>query len=133
MSPRLAPEPRPATDAEGHLRKTAAVRPDVARTLRAEPLDIVTERLEGPPFDLVIATNILPYFDDRQLALAMCNVAAMVAPGGFFLHNEPRASLGDITDALGLRFEQLRHVALASVREAAPLADSVWLHRKAGR
>jgi hypothetical protein len=124
---------RGSAGTSGHLRKTVRVRQDVARALRAQSLDIVTERLEAPPFDLVIATNVLPYFDDRQLALAMCNVAAMLAPGGFFLHNEPRPSLGAITDGLGLRFEQSRHVLIASVREAAPLADSVWLHRKVTR
>lgn len=115
---------------EGHLRRIVEVRPDVARALHGEALDIVTERLDGPPFDVVIATNILPYFDDRELTLTLCNVAAMLAPGGFFLHNEARPLLGDVADALGLRFEQSRHVAIASVREAAPLADSIWLHRR---
>jgi hypothetical protein len=85
------------------------------------------------PFDLVIATNILPYFDDTQLMLAISNVAAMLAPNGVFMHNEPRPSLGDITDALGLRFEQLRRVSIASVSGAAgPLTDVVMLHRKSG-
>ena len=55
-----------------------------ARALRAEPLDIVTQRLDGERFDLIIATNILPYFDDPQLALAMANIASMLAPGGVF-------------------------------------------------
>ena len=56
-----------------------------------------------PGFDLIIATNILPYFDDIQLMLAMGNVSRMLAPGGVFLHNEARPVLGDITEALGLR------------------------------
>ena len=42
----------------------------------------------------MIATNILPYFDDQQLALAASNIAAMLAPGGVFLHNEARPILG---------------------------------------
>jgi len=119
-----------AAGTRGHLRKSVRVRPEVARALDGQLLDIVTERLEGVPFDLVIATNILPYFDDRELSLAMCNVAAMLAPDGFFLHNEPRPMLGDVTEALGLRFEQSRQAAIASVREAPPLADGVWIHRK---
>jgi hypothetical protein len=56
-----------------------------ARALRAEALDIVTERLDGESFDLIVATNILPYFDDPQLALAMTNIAAMLAPGGGYV------------------------------------------------
>jgi predicted TPR repeat methyltransferase len=107
------------------------VRAEAAQTLDAEPLDIVTARLNTPPFDLIIATNILPYFDDTQLMLAMSNIAAMLAPGGVFMHNEPRPVLGDITVAVGMPFEQSRSVTIASVDGSpAPLADSVWLHRK---
>ena len=116
----------------GHLRSTVRVGPAAARALEAETLDIVTERLDGRPFDLVIATNILPYFDDGELMLAMSNIAAMLAPGGVFLHNESRPLMGDVTAAVGLPFEQSRHVVIATVRGApAPLFDSVWLHRKA--
>jgi hypothetical protein len=87
--------------------------------------------LTGAPFDLIVATNILPYFDDTQLTLATSNIAAMLGPGGVFMHNEPRPVLGDITEAVGLRFEQLRRVTLASVTGAAgPLTDVVMLHRK---
>ncbi len=114
-----------------HMAKRIVVRPDFGRTVSAEPLDIVTERLTGAPFDLIVATNILPYFDDTQLTLATSNIAAMLGPGGVFMHNEPRPVLGDITEAVGLRFEQLRRVTLASVTGAAgPLTDVVMLHRK---
>ncbi len=64
------------------------------------------------PFDLVIATNILPYFDDGELMLAMSNIAAMLAPGGVFLHNEGRPMLGDVTTAVRL-----------AVRAVAPRRD----------
>ena len=115
----------------GHLRSTVRVGPAAARALAAEPLDIVTERLASKPFDLVIATNILPYFDDGELMLAISNIAAMLAPGGVFLHNEARPVVGDLTAAVGLPFEQSRHVVIATVRGAqSPLYDSVWLHRK---
>ncbi len=63
--------------------------------------------------------------------LAMSNLAAMLAPGGVFLHNESRPTLAGITSAVGLTFEQSRHAVIANVRGApAPLFDSVWLHRK---
>jgi hypothetical protein len=116
-----------------HLAKLVHVRDDVARSLSAEQLDIVTARLAEPPFDLIIATNILPYFDNTQLMLAMSNIAAMLAPDGVFMHNEPRPALGDIAEAVGLRFEQLRRVTIASVTGGAPLTDVVMLHRKSGR
>ena len=121
----------PRSDVSGHLFKTIHPPADVARSLSAEELDVVTARLSGSPFDLIIATNILPYFDDTQLMLAMSNVASMLAPGGVFMHNEPRPVLGDITEAVGLHFEQLRRVTIASLTDgAAPLTDVVMLHRK---
>jgi hypothetical protein len=123
--------PPPIGSMPPHFSRNITVRHDVAQTLSAEQLDIVTERLTSAPFDVIIATNILPYFDDTQLMLAMSNVAAMLAPDGIFMHNEPRPVLGDITEAVGLRFEQLRRVTIASVSgAAAPLTDVVMLHRK---
>jgi hypothetical protein len=114
----------------GHLSKTVRVRAEAARTLDAEPLDIVTARLDMPAFDLIIATNILPYFDDTKLALAMTNIAGMLAPGGVLLHNEARPVLGELCDALGLPYQQSRQGIIASVRGAPALSDTVWLHRK---
>jgi len=118
----------------GPLQKTVRVRASVARALRAETLDIVTERLGGGPFDLIVATNILPYFDDTELTLALANIGAMLAPGGAFLHNEARPLLQEVTAALGMRLEQSRHAVIATVRGApAPLFDSVWVHRRPHR
>ncbi len=115
---------------DGHLTKTLRLHPVWTRAISAERLDIVTERLDGKPFDLVVATNILPYFDDTQLALALANIAAMTAPGGVFLHNERRPVVEPLTAALGLPFEGARTVTIADVRNAPPLFDSVFLHRK---
>jgi hypothetical protein len=116
---------------KGHLVKTIDVTADAARTLGADRLDIVIERLDGAPFDLVIATNVLPYFDDMELAMAMSNIASMLAPGGLFLHNEARPLLGELAKQVGVPFEQSRHAVIANVKDAkAPLFDSVFLHRK---
>jgi hypothetical protein len=114
---------------DGGRGKTVSVAAPAARVLRAVPLDIVTERLAGERFDLIIATNILPYFDDPQLALALSNITAMLLPGGAFLHNEQRPVLGEFTTALGLPLQQSRHAVIATVSGAkAPLYDSVFLH-----
>jgi SAM-dependent methyltransferase len=123
-----------AAAGKARLQKTIRVSPAAAHVLDAVPLDIVTDRLEGEPFDLIIATNILPYFDDVQLMLVLSNVASMLRPGGIFLHNEARTSLGDMSAAVGLAFQQSRHVTIADVRGApAPLFDSVWLHVRDAR
>ncbi|PYR54921.1 MAG: hypothetical protein DMF85_20985 [Acidobacteria bacterium] len=114
-----------------HLRKIVRVRAAAARALGAESLDVVTERVTGAPFDVIIATNILPYFDDVQLMLAMTNIARMLAPGGVFLHNEIRPSMRDVAAAVGLPLEQSRQAVIATVRDApSPLVDSVFVHRR---
>lgn len=120
---------QPAT-ASNRLVKTVRVNEAAARALNAATIDVVTERLDTEPFDVAIATNIFPYFDDGQLTLALTNVAAMLRPGGVLLHNESRPLVGEVTETLGVRFEQSRHATIASVRGAPPLGDSVWIHRK---
>jgi SAM-dependent methyltransferase len=115
---------------DGRLGKTVRVSAAAARALDSAPLDIVTERMTEAPFDLIVATNILPYFDDTQLALVLSNIASMLPPGGLFLHNERRPLVGDLGEMVGLRFEQARTVTIADVRNGSPLFDSVFLHRK---
>jgi len=114
----------------GHLSKTVAVSAKTARTLRAEPLNIVTERLTGEPFDLIVATNILPYFDRVERLLALSNISGMLAPGGVFLHNDPRPEVIQDAIAAGLAGEQLRQVIIAGVKGAPSLADTIVLHRR---
>jgi hypothetical protein len=114
---------------QGVRGKTVSISARAARTLQAAPLDIVTERLAGQRFDLIVATNILPYFDDPQLALALSNIAGMLLPGGAFLHNEARPVLGEFADALDMPLVQSRHAVIATVAGAkAPLYDSVFIH-----
>jgi hypothetical protein len=119
-----------AVAADRHYQHSIAVRPAVARAVTAERLNIVTERLVGePPFDVAVATNVLTYFDDRQLALALSNIHAMLRPGGYLLHNESRAGLVDTAARLGL---PLLHTRTAILRGPAskPLYDTLWLHQK---
>ncbi len=50
-------------------------------------LDVVAQVADGSGFDLVVATNILVYYDRFQQALAMAAIARMMNPGGAFLSN----------------------------------------------
>ena len=72
-APAQAPSSKAITDA-AELR---AVREagDVQR-MSVMDLNIVTQRLDGEPFDLVIATNVFIYYDVLEQALAMSNVGA---------------------------------------------------------
>ena len=71
--------------------RAVTVSPDVLHLLRPVDLDIVYQRLDLPPgehFDLVVATNVLIYYDTFEQALATANIAAMLAPGGILVSND---------------------------------------------
>jgi chemotaxis methyl-accepting protein methylase len=58
--------------------------------LRGYDLNVVTQTIDlpaGQGFDLVIATNVLVYYDRLQQALAMANIARMMNSGAVFLAN----------------------------------------------
>jgi hypothetical protein len=107
--------------------RRVAVAPAVSRAIAARELDIVLDRVPIEA-DLVVITNVLPYLDDRELTMALANIAAMLSPGGVLLHNEARTEVGAITTALGLPLAQSRTAVLATLREAPPLYDSVFIH-----
>jgi hypothetical protein len=71
--------------------RAVRIRPGVVRSLQVRDLNVVVERLDPLPdaerFDLVIATNILVYYDVFEQSLALANIAAMLRPGGLLLSN----------------------------------------------
>ena len=73
--------------------RAIAVRPDVVRAVVPEDANIVLQRPDPLPgderFDLVIATNILIYYDVFEQSLALANISRMLAPGGLLLTNNP--------------------------------------------
>jgi SAM-dependent methyltransferase len=115
---------------DGRYQQSIAVRAAVRRAMHAERLNIVTERLvDRAGFDLVVITNVLTYFDDRQLALALSNIAAMLRPGGYLLHNEARAGLVETAASMQLPVLHMR-TTLIGGSTSRPLYDTVWLHQK---
>ena len=67
------------------------VSPGVIRLITPLDLDIVYQRANVSPaerFDLVVATNVLIYYDTFEQALATANIAAMLAPQGMLLTND---------------------------------------------
>jgi hypothetical protein len=79
--------PASNTIAEQAELRSVRVTPDVVRRISVADVNIVTERLDGEAFDLVIATNVFVYYDVLEQALAMANVEAMLRPGAFLLAN----------------------------------------------
>jgi hypothetical protein len=75
------------------------VPPAIVSSIQAEDLNIVLQRLEPlsaeQRFDLVVATNVLAYYDEFEQLLALTNIANMLAPGGWLLANGafPRSAI----------------------------------------
>ncbi|MBA3712318.1 MAG: hypothetical protein H0W76_07685 [Pyrinomonadaceae bacterium] len=115
---------------ERHLSTSLLVRPDVAMMVSAEQLNVVTERADASTgYDLVIVTNVFPYFNTTELLLALSNIESITGRGGYLIHNEPRPELFSLAKLQGLPVIQSRTVLIASGR-GAPLYDGVWTHRK---
>jgi SAM-dependent methyltransferase len=71
--------------------RTLVIPPGIVAAMLPLDLNVVLERLEPLPadrqFDLVVATNILLYYDVFEQALAAANIARMLRPGGILLTN----------------------------------------------
>src|SRR6266581_5959722 len=84
-------KPLPVPQALGGITlRAVAIAPRFASRITPLDLNIVAQRMdieEGQGFDLVVATNILVYYDRFQQALAMASIARMMNPGGIFLAN----------------------------------------------
>jgi SAM-dependent methyltransferase len=85
-APAEGPAAPQALDGQAELR-TVRVAPAAVRHLSVKGLNVVTQRLDGESFDLVIATNVFVYYDAFEQALALSNVDAMLKPGGYLLAN----------------------------------------------
>jgi len=68
------------------------VQPSVVLSIEPRDLNIVLQRVEplapDEQFDLIVATNILLYYDVFEQSLALANIAKMLRPGGLFLTND---------------------------------------------
>jgi SAM-dependent methyltransferase len=104
---------------------TRAVRFPLA-ALDAADVNIVAQQLALKPsekFDLVIATNILVYYDPFEQALALGNIAAMLRPGGFLLTNDELPDVPTIPIRLIDR-------TTAVYSEQSRLGDTVFWYRR---
>jgi hypothetical protein len=110
--------------------RAVGVRPATVMSVMPLDLNIVLQRLEplaaDEQFDLIIATNVLAYYDVFEQSLAFVNVAKMLRSGGFFLTNNgifelppiPMQRVGEI---------DVPHVHLPGIGEAI---DRVFWYRR---
>jgi SAM-dependent methyltransferase len=98
----------------------------IANNIRAVRANILTERTTQT-YDLVVATNVLLYFDDNELGLALSNIAHALKPGGHLLHNDLRPAIEQWGRQLKLPPIHARTVRIDPARE---LYDGVVLHQR---
>lgn len=71
-------------------RRGILLKPQFAARVTMEEMNIVTQTFDAaaaPGFDLVVATNVLDYYNQWEQALALTSVAQMMAKGGILLSN----------------------------------------------
>jgi hypothetical protein len=77
------------------------------------------EREQAQAFDLLVASNILAYYDRFQRALAMASNARMMNPGGIFLAN-------DAPSAGRVRLVDLSIVIPSLLQPVGATAETYW-------
>jgi len=108
----IEPQP-PPPGLEGIRVRAVRVRPQLVAALHTVDLDIVLQRLTPSAlsrrFDLIVATNVLVYYDPFEQSLALSNIAAMLRPDGLFLTNTlvvPPPSVGfSAASPVGVQFD----------------------------
>ena len=81
-------------------------------------------------YDLIVATNVLLYLDDKELLLAMQNVRSMLAPTGSFVHNDTRFQTNLFGRAVGLPVLHFGSVTVDAIHKP-PLIDHFVIHSPA--
>ena len=113
-----------------HLQKTLQIKSEATSRITSGRLNIISHRYApSPNYDLVIITNVFPYFNQIELSLAITNIAAMMKENGYLLHNEDRPELQSFALLNGIPATQSRTALIAGQQHKA-LFDGVVIHQK---
>jgi hypothetical protein len=127
---KAAAPPLPPNAGRADVRRVL-VRPSVVLSIAPRDLDIVLQRLDLLPaaerFDLVIATNILLYYDVFEQSLAGVNIAKMLRPGGLLLTNN-RIFEVPSTPLSGVGFTDVTYLALPGIGDTGDRI--IWYQRQ---
>jgi hypothetical protein len=111
--------------------RSILVRPGVVLATTTRDLNVVLQRPEPLPdqdrFDLVIATNILLYYDVFEQSLAGVNIAKMLRPGGFLLTNNRIFEI-PATPLTGTGFTDVKYIDLPGI--GATGDRIIWYQRQ---
>jgi hypothetical protein len=120
-------KPIPVPQALGSVTlRAVAITPRFASRVTPLNLNVVAQCADfeqEQAFDLVIATNILVYYDRLQQALAMASIARMMNRGGIFLANDALSA----HHVQSLEFVDRHTVAFAT---SGPYGDNVLAYRR---
>lgn len=110
------------------------IRAEVTESLAGAPCrastgDLVVDQLPAARYDLAVATNLLVYLNDQELALALGNLAQALRPGGCLLHNDARFAARLFGEAAGIPVVQFESVRLG-MRNGREQLDRVVVHCK---
>lgn len=70
--------------------RSVTVSPIIVGAIAPRDLNIIVQRerlADAERYDLIVATNVLVYYDAYEQAMALANIASMLRPGGLFLTN----------------------------------------------
>jgi SAM-dependent methyltransferase len=121
---RAAPAPRPP-GLSGLRVRSVTVNPGVVSAITPKDLNIIVQRDPLAPserFDLIVATNVLVYYDAFEQAMALANIASMLKPGGLFLTNYAVAP--------SAQMEALPQLTTRVFFDAQGNGDSVYCYRR---
>lgn len=115
---------------DSHLKKAIVISPEISEIISVDRLNIITERYEpAPNYDLIVVTNVFPYFKQTELIYALTNIAAMMVEGGYLIHNELQTVPSSAVTPLSLPLQLARTVLIAP-GAGAPLYDGIAIHQK---
>ena len=126
-----ATAPAPPPNAGRAEVRSVLVRPSAVLSTVPRDLNIILQRLEplamGEQFDIVIATNILLYYDVFEQSLAGVNIAKMLRPGGLLLTNDRIFELST-TPLSGVDYTDVTYIVLPGIGNTG--ARIIWYQRQ---
>jgi hypothetical protein len=123
-------KPLPLPDAFSGLKiRAVCVRPEIIARIKPIDLNIVFQKLDLPEtkkFDLIIATNVLIYYNILEQSLALSNIEKIIKPGGIFLCNT------DIWTPPVFRTRLVGYDKVAAFNRGAGQGDIIYRYQVSG-
>ncbi len=125
----IAATPIAAPEAGGPEMRAVRIRPEMVTAIEPRDLNIIFQRFnrlaDDQRFDLVVATDMLLYYNVFEQSLALANVASMLRPRGLFLSNTGLVELPGI-EVNGVGYTDVLYQTLPEV------GDRLYAYQRQG-